>query len=185
MATRILLAADEVSCLLNSAGLLGEAGYKVEICNEGSRFLEMARDCAPDLGILCASLPMWDAFSLGRQAKADPTLAHIPLLIIAKAWDRIARETSPERARPADAFMVFPFVAQEMVAQVGSLAQLGTTRRALQEQEDELAALRQMSIAIAGVAGLEEMLDEVLAAMIPVLDSVGDDLSPEQRWSHS
>ena len=171
MATKILLAADEISCLLSSADLLRDAGYLVEICTEGPRFLQMARDCAPDLGILCASLPMWDVFSLGRQAKADPSLSHVPLLVIAKSWNTVAQETSPGRESPGDAFMVAPFGAQELVAHVHSLEQISATRRALQRWEDELAALRKMSKAIAGVAGLEEMLDAVLATAIPVLES--------------
>ena len=54
MASRILLAADEVGCLLNSATLLGEADHEVEVCNEGARFLQMAKSCAPDLALLCA-----------------------------------------------------------------------------------------------------------------------------------
>ena len=170
MKGKVLLAADEVGCLFNVATLLREEGYQVEICNEGPRFLQAIQDCEPDLGVLCATLPLWDAFALGREAKSDPATAALPLLLITRSWSQVAQETLPDDAPAADIHMVYPFDAAEFLAHIRALQQLGDTRRALQRRENELSALRQVSKAVAGIAKLEDILQ---AALVTVNQALG------------
>jgi len=168
--TRVLLAADELGCLLRIATLLRASDYEIEICNEGPRFAEMAERTMPDLGVLSATLPLWDAFAIGKQIKQNPATSHIPLLIISHSWSEIAAQTNATLlSNVADAFMAEPWNDQALALRMRELQELGRIRRTLVQREFELAALRPVSQTAAGVPELSALLGAALKTIVQVL----------------
>ena len=166
---QVLLAADELGCLLRIATLLRASEYEIEICNEGPRFAEMAERTMPDLGVLSATLPLWDAFAIGRQLKQNPSTSHIPLLILSHSWGEIAAQTKAGLPEAADAFMAEPWDDQALALRMRELEALGRIRRTLVQREFELAALRHVSQTVVGVPDLSALLDAALETIVQVL----------------
>ncbi|MBI3653673.1 MAG: response regulator [Acidobacteria bacterium] len=57
------------------------AGYTVATAVDGSEGLYMAKAEAPDLIITDISMPKVDGLEMIRQLRADPDVAHIPILV--------------------------------------------------------------------------------------------------------
>lgn len=58
------------------------SGYAVEIANDGVEGLEKMRRFAPDIVFLDIMTPKKDGFQVLDEAKADPALQHIPVVVI-------------------------------------------------------------------------------------------------------
>lgn len=62
--------------------LLERAGYEVSTVQNGIEGIEAARYTSPDIILMDLSLPELDGWSAGREIKADPMLANIPLIAV-------------------------------------------------------------------------------------------------------
>lgn len=62
--------------------LLERAGYEVSTVENGIKGIEAARYTSPDIILMDLSLPELDGWSAGREIKADPMLANIPLIAV-------------------------------------------------------------------------------------------------------
>lgn len=82
-------------------------GYEVVLANDGADALEKARATRPDLVLLDVMMPNKDGWQVCAEMKADPDLAHIPVIFLsARAQDAdVERGTSIG----ADAYITKPF----------------------------------------------------------------------------
>ena len=70
---------------------LKRRGYEILVAVDGEMGIELARTEAPDLILMDVSLPVIDGWEATRRLKADPDLAHIPVIALtahAMATDR-------------------------------------------------------------------------------------------------
>lgn len=58
------------------------SGYTVEVAADGADGLKKMRAFMPDVVFLDVMMPNMDGFELLDQAKADPALQHIPMVVI-------------------------------------------------------------------------------------------------------
>ena len=63
-------------------GILGAAGYAVEIASDAAEALGVLNERRPDAMIVDVAMPGMDGFELTRRLKADPGLRRIPLIIL-------------------------------------------------------------------------------------------------------
>jgi len=83
---RILVVDHEPLNLKLAALRLERAGYEVETASGGEEALEIVRRRRPD-GILSAvMMPSMDGFSFCREARLDPALARIPIVLVSSAY---------------------------------------------------------------------------------------------------
>ncbi len=61
---------------------LDDAGYTVLVALDGESALARAAQALPDVILLDAVMPGLDGFEVARRLKADPELAHIPVLFM-------------------------------------------------------------------------------------------------------
>jgi DNA-binding response OmpR family regulator len=80
---------------------------------QGSRGLELARHHRPDLIILDLNLPDLSGDQILSELKQDPTLQHIPVIMIS-GWGGAA-ELELSLSLGATAFLMKPFNMQEFV----------------------------------------------------------------------
>jgi CheY-like chemotaxis protein len=76
----ILLVDDEPQILAAWSLILVNEGYRVTCANNGVEALECLKHHVPDLIVTDWIMPLMDGLSLCREIRAQPGLAHIPIL---------------------------------------------------------------------------------------------------------
>lgn len=80
---RILVVDDEVGFTrLLQLNLEKTGKYSVKVVNDSTKALEAARVFRPDIALLDVVMPGMDGGDLVAQMKADPQLAHLPVIML-------------------------------------------------------------------------------------------------------
>ena len=127
---RVLVADDNADMRRYIERLLN-GQYQVETVPDGEAALAAVRQRMPDLILTDVMMPRLDGFGLLRALRADPRTAGVPVILLSA---RAGEENRVEGLQAgADAYLVKPFSARELLARVGALLQI--TR--LRQQADE------------------------------------------------
>lgn len=107
MTPRILVVDDEPDIRALLMLILSEVGYDVYEAAGGTEALAILTDRGADLVVLDVMMPELDGWEVCRRIKADPALAHIPVII--NTVRSLTRDQAAyDSARP-DAFLNKPF----------------------------------------------------------------------------
>ncbi|MFZ3264350.1 MAG: response regulator [Terriglobales bacterium] len=119
MARKILLADDSVTAQNMGRKILADAGYDVLTVNNGSAALKRIAESKPDLIILDVYMPGYSGLEVCQRLKDSSETAHIPVLLSVGKLEPF----KPQEARRvrADAHIVKPFEASELLAALGHL----------------------------------------------------------------
>ena len=114
---------------------LRAAGYDVQIANDGSQALDLARERCPDLVLADVMMPNVDGFELTRRLRQDSRTATVSVIMLT------ARGLSADKlegfAVGADDYIVKPFDTPELLARIS-----GVLRRAREmRQQSPLTGL--------------------------------------------
>lgn len=114
MARKILLADDSVTAQNMGRKILSDAGYEVVTVNNGSAALKKILEQKPDLIVLDVYMPGYSGLEVCQRVKENKETARIPVLLTVGKLEPF----KPEEARraKADAFVVKPFEASELLA---------------------------------------------------------------------
>ena len=119
LAKTILVAEDDPVTRRFVVSLLEERGYQVLVAEDGEHALQLARSALPDLLVSDLVMPYRDGFEVLRAIRNDPTIAHLPVLILSM------RDHEEDIVRGlesgADEYVVKPFNARELVARIRRL----------------------------------------------------------------
>lgn len=114
----VLVVEDHIDVARLVGLVLGEQ-YDVRYATDGEQGLAMIEDCKPDLVITDVKMPLMDGIEMCRIMKRLPHLCHIPVIVLS------ARNADADRVRGieagADAYLVKPFVSEELRAWVENL----------------------------------------------------------------
>lgn len=119
MATKVLLADNETNLLIALEYLLQRQSYEVVACRDGCETLELIEREKPAIVIVDALLNGQSGFEICQHLKGNEALARIPIIVLSAR----ARETDAAKARAlgADAFMIKPFLINELLGQIDQL----------------------------------------------------------------
>jgi PAS domain S-box-containing protein len=147
------------------------AGQACSLLSAGDweRAQALAREQEPDLILLAGDL------DLCRQARSDPLLTGVPILIAIDQGDPALRLQALEAG--ADDFVAWPLDPAELQARVTSLIRLGQARRQLREQErcQQPAALpreEQQELLVEEIARLNRELLTLQSAAAAITSSL-------------
>lgn len=112
--------------------LLQQAGYRLLLAASGAEALQLATLHLPDLILLDVVLPDLDGFEVCRQLRADPNLAHVPIMMLTALDDRDSRLAGIRAG--ADDFISKPFDQIELGARVRTITRLNRYRRLQNER---------------------------------------------------
>ena len=119
MARKILLADDSVTAQNMGRKILTDAGYEVSTVNNGSAALKRILEQRPDLIVLDVYMPGYSGLEVCQRIKENRETSRIPILLTVGKLEPFKPEEA-RRAR-ADAFVVKPFEASELLAALSKL----------------------------------------------------------------
>ena len=132
---RILVVDDNADMREYIARLLSPR-WRVDTAASGASALEKLRHEPFDLVITDVMMPEVDGLELVRGIRSDPALAALPVLMLSARAGEEARIEGLEAG--ADDYLVKPFGARELVAQVKSQLTILRTRRAAAREREGL-----------------------------------------------
>lgn len=125
MARKILLADDSVTAQNMGRKILADAGYEVVTVNNGSAALKKVAEAQPELIVLDVYMPGYSGLEVCQRIKDSRETSHIPVLLTVGKLEPFKQDEA-RRVR-ADAFIIKPFEASELMAAVTKLeSKLGT-----------------------------------------------------------
>jgi len=138
-----VLVADDNADMRRYVERLLSGQYKVETVADGEAALAAVRQRMPDVILTDVMMPRLDGFGLLRALRADPPTAGVPVILLSARAGEESRVEGMEAG--ADAYLVKPFNARELLAHVGALLQITRMRReadkSILASEERLRAL--------------------------------------------
>jgi len=128
----ILIVDDAPAGRETMEALLFSPAYELYFASSGAQALEMAANIRPDLILLDVMMPGMDGFEVCRRLRADPDLAHIPIILVTALDDRASRLQGIDSG--ADDFVSKPFDSAELRARVRTITRLNRYRRLVEER---------------------------------------------------
>ncbi len=116
---RILIVDDDKKTAERVGQSLAAAGHTYEIETTGSRVVELAKRERYDLIVLDVMLPGTSGFEVCRQARRDPELYTIPILILSAMNGE--EEVLHGLAQGADDYVVKPFDIRNLIQRIEAL----------------------------------------------------------------
>ncbi|HVF09843.1 MAG TPA: ATP-binding protein [Abditibacteriaceae bacterium] len=120
-AGKILVAEGSVAMTANLSGMLYDAGYAVATVADGIEAVRSAYHQAPDLIVLDIIMPRMNGYQVCRLLKNDPTIAHVPIIMLTPSDSRSDEFWSLQTG--ADLFLNKKAVAAELLNSVEQLLQ--------------------------------------------------------------
>jgi len=124
MAQKILVADDSAVAAAMLSNVLKSRGYVVVRAADGIEAVQSVYREAPDLILLDIFMPRMNGYQACRLLKDDPTVAHIPIVILTGSDSRSAESWSLQTG--ADAFMIKGFDPTELLVTVERLLETHT-----------------------------------------------------------
>jgi CheY-like chemotaxis protein len=120
MLMKLLVADDSVTIQKIVKLTFAAEDVTIETETNGDSLLDKVRSVRPDLILLDVFMPGRSGYEICESIKEDPDLSHIPVILMAGAFERFD-EMEAARAK-ADAHLLKPFDTSELIALVQSLA---------------------------------------------------------------
>ncbi len=135
----ILIVDDTPANLSVLFDLLGHAGYKVLIAEDGERALELAKNQPPDLILLDILMPGMDGFATCEALKANHRTQAIPVIFMS-ALSETEKKLSGFQLGAVD-YITKPFRNEEVLARIDIHLRIQQLQNQLQESERRLSQI--------------------------------------------
>ncbi len=116
MTKRILVIEDTEDNRQILRDLLTAAGFDLIEAVDGESGVAMAQAHKPDLILMDIQLPVIDGYEATRRIKADPALAHIP--VIAVTSYALSGDEEKTRAAGCNGYIAKPFSPRQLLGKV-------------------------------------------------------------------
>lgn len=117
--TLVMVVDDSKVVRVKTSRLLGKAGFQVALAADGGEALQQLQNGWPQVLITDVEMPGIDGFELTRQVRAQPAGAHLPIVMITGADDRL-REAA--QTAGVTVLMGKPYSEDALLAQVAALS---------------------------------------------------------------
>jgi len=115
----VMVVDDSLTVRKFTGRLLERQGYALMVARDGVEALEKLREVLPDVMLVDIEMPRMDGFDLTRNVRADPRLAHIPIVIISSRTADKHRNHAGELG--VNAFLGKPYPEEELLALIARL----------------------------------------------------------------
>jgi len=125
---RILLVDDDHDFVEATTAVL-ESAYTVEAAYGGNEGLAKAHASKPDLILLDVIMPDEDGFTVCEELKADPALAHVPVILLTSLPDGWSPTGEARGRSKAEGYLEKPVRPAELLRRVDKFLSEGTQDR--------------------------------------------------------
>jgi CheY-like chemotaxis protein len=190
MARKLLLADDSITIQKVVELVLAEEDFEIKSVSNGEDALNLLESFKPDIVLADIEMPKMNGYQLCDKIKKNPATAHIPVILLAGAFEPIDEELAAQIN--ADDSVIKPFESQELISKINSVLTMSsageedviTAEEAETEIGEDAFVLTEEAEAAVGVAGAEDdlwSLEEVPeiaeeAGAEPALEAEGDGL---------
>lgn len=137
---RILIVDDTIKNLQVLGTILEQEGYQINVAQNGTQALDIAKKVHPDLILLDVMMPDIDGFEVCKQLKADESVTHIPVIFLT------ARTEMEDLVRGFEIgavdYVTKPFNATELLVRVRTHLSVHMLQAALRKSLEENARMR-------------------------------------------
>jgi DNA-binding response OmpR family regulator len=116
MSKRVLIVDDETNIVISVEFLVKQAGYELEIAQDGEEALAKVAGFQPDLVLLDVMMPKFNGFEVCRRIRENSAWQDIKIVMLT-AKGREA-EVTKGLALGADAYIIKPFSTKDLMAEV-------------------------------------------------------------------
>ncbi len=127
-----VLLVDDNADMRDYVGRLLAPHYEVRTAHDGMAALEAMRAQAPDLVLSDVMMPRLDGFELVRKVRADPSFAHVPVILLSARSGEGANIEG--LGAGADDYLTKPFSARELIARVRANLNMAQLRRRFEQR---------------------------------------------------
>ncbi len=124
----VLLIDDDPDFVEATSTVLESASYEVLVAFSGSEGLLVAQDRRPDVIILDVIMPGEDGFQTLEKLRADPTLAHIPVMMLTSLSNGLSIAAAGESDTVVEDYFDKPIRPAELLRRIGKLLESGSTQ---------------------------------------------------------
>jgi CheY-like chemotaxis protein len=189
MAYKLLLADDSITIQKVVELVLAEEDFEIKSVNNGEDALNLLDTFAPDIVLADIEMPKINGYKLCEKIKKNPLTAHVPVILLAGAFEPIDEELASQVG--ADDSVIKPFESQELISKLNAalaMVSVGSGQAMTEGGEERLGAVEEAVVfAEAEAGGLDvardvggEGLEEDLWSMeeIPELSEVQTEETP-------
>lgn len=112
----LLIADDDPDLRLLLQTTLEDPAYRILEASDGESALHLVRQEQPDVVILDRMMPKLDGLAVARAVLADPTIRHIPLILLTALDPPTANDSEP--ALEVFAYLLKPFSPLQLLETV-------------------------------------------------------------------
>ena len=167
---KILIADDRPDNLQLLATRLESEGYTFLTATDGEETLRQINSELPDLVLLDVNMPKKDGFEVLSEMRADPRVAHIPVIILTAA--RIEpRDVRYGLSLGADDYITKPFDWRELAARIRAKLRVKQAEDALRRRNRELGLLPAIGQDLSARLDVEELASVTLRRSVEALSA--------------
>jgi len=163
MARKLLLADDSITIQKVVELVLAEEDFEIKSVSNGQDALNLIDSFKPDIVLADIEMPKVNGYQLCDKIKKNPATAHIPVILLAGAFEPID-EALALRIN-ADDSVIKPFESQELISKINSVLTMSSAGA-----EETLAAVETEAEAGEDVFVLTEEAEE--AVSVPAEDDL-------------
>jgi CheY-like chemotaxis protein len=119
MARKLLLADDSLTIQKVIELVMTPEDFEIKVFNDGEQALQALKAFAPDIILADIDMPKLNGYQLCEKIKNDMAIAHIPVILLAGAFEPFNEEYA--KAVYADDYIIKPFESQELISKVNAL----------------------------------------------------------------
>jgi signal transduction histidine kinase/DNA-binding response OmpR family regulator len=165
---RILIADDQSDNIHLLATRLRSEGYAFVTASDGEETLVKLRAELPDLVLLDVNMPKKSGFEVLAEMRADPKIAHIPVIVLTAARTAI-RDVREGLGLGADDYITKPFDWRELAARVRSKLRVKHAEDMLRKRNQELSLLPEIGQDLSARTDVEDLSGVILKRAVEAL----------------
>jgi len=181
MVRKLLLADDSITIQKVVELVLAEEDFEIKSVSNGEDALNILSSFMPDIVLADIEMPKVNGYQLCDRIKKNPELSHVPVILLAGAFEPIDEELSSSVG--ADDSVIKPFESQELISKINAALTLSAADEegfAIPVEAESATEAEAMAQSDEEVFELEEVTAEKTAE---ASEAVGSEEAGEDLWS--
>ena len=168
---KILVADDRPDNITLLTRYLEYEGYEYVAAHNGLEALDKVRDELPDLVLLDVNMPHMDGFAVLEEIRADPAVAHIPVIILTAA------RLDPSDVQSglnlgADDYVTKPFDRHELMARIRTKLRVKEAEDIIRRRNRELNLLPEIGKELSARTDIKDLANVLLKRTVETLGAI-------------